>query len=251
MRFAVVTGLALEAARLDGREIAIVTGAGAAAEAAAERMVEAGARALLSLGLCGGLAPALDTGDAVLATEVATLDGECFATDAAWRESLEATLSAASHNRHAREGGRPSIGRRWRVWMPAFAGMTGEGVHGGRLLGADGVVLRPARKQELAAATGALAVDTESHRVARVAARAGLPFAAIRVVIDRAADDVPAAALAAYGPDGRIRPLALLLALLARPSDLPGLLRLAARSRRALAALGGVGRLGARLGPPL
>jgi hypothetical protein len=121
----------------------------------------------------------------------------------------------------------------------------------GRLLGADAVAATPERKRELAAATGALAIDTESHHVAAVAARAGLPFMAVRVVIDAADDAVPVAALAAYGSDGEIRPLALTLALLGRPGDLPGLLRLGARSRRALDRLGGVGRLGAGLGPPL
>jgi nucleoside phosphorylase len=224
MRFAVVTGLALEAGRLGGRDregaavYRIACGAGAAAAGVAAGLVADGAPALLSLGLCGALVPALGTGEVVLASAVVTSSGARYPCEPRWLECLGAAVGLA----------RPGV-----------------------VLGAEQVVASPAEKCALAAATGAVAVDTESHHVAVAAAAAGLPFAALRVVVDEAGDTVPPAALAAYGGNGRLRLLALAGALLRHPGELPALLRLAGRSWQALSRLGGVGRLGVRLGPPL
>lgn len=49
-----------------------------------------------------------------------------------------------------------------------------------------------AEKRRLAAATGARLVDMETHAVAAEARSAGLPCAAVRVVSDAAADELPA-----------------------------------------------------------
>ena len=86
----------------------------------------------------------------------------------------------------------------------------------------------------------------ESHQVARAAVAAGVPFMALRVIVDAAGRDLPWSALAGLAPDGTARPLAVLARLLLRPWELPRLLALAGDSRSALAALG---RLAADLGP--
>jgi len=198
---------------------AIATGAGCHAARAAAELAAAGAPALLSIGLAGGLAVELAAGAAVLASEVIASDGERFACDPAWRRSLGAAL-----------GGRACEAP---------------------LAGADRPVAEPAAKRALAVQSGAVVVDTESHHVARVAVESGLRFAALRIVIDGVDDRVPQTALSAYGADGRVRFRALVSGLVARPLDLPALLRLGRRSRLALARLSGVGRLGVRLGPPL
>jgi nucleoside phosphorylase len=94
-------------------------------------------------------------------------------------------------------------------------------------------------KRRLFAATGALAVDMETAAVAAAARRAGRSFVAVRAICDAAARALPSAAVAAMRDDGR----ADALAILARPQDWWGLIRLARDYSRALASLRGVGRL--------
>lgn len=207
------------AGRLSAQDYAIVSAAGAAAFGAAAGLAARGAPALLSIGFAGGLVPELGAGAAVLASEVIAADGARYACDTAWRAGLRAVF--------------------------------GDEVSEGALAGVADPAATPAEKRAVAGRTGALAVDTESHHIARAAAAAGLRFAALRIVVDRMQDSVPRAALAAYGADGRIRSVALAWQILRRPADLPGLFRLGRQSRIALARLGGVGRLGARLGPPV
>jgi hypothetical protein len=93
----------------------------------------------------------------------------------------------------------------------------------------NAVFSNPADKQKLHALTGAVAVDLESHLVARLAASHGLAFAAaVRVVIDPADRTVPPAALLTMAPGGSTDISSMLWDILARPSQLSLLLRLAA-----------------------
>jgi adenosylhomocysteine nucleosidase len=94
-------------------------------------------------------------------------------------------------------------------------------------------------KRRLFAETGALAVDMETAAVAAVACRAGRRFVAVRAICDAAARALPSAAVAAMRKDGRTD----VLAILVRPWDWWGLLRLARDYSHALAALRGVGGL--------
>jgi adenosylhomocysteine nucleosidase len=99
------------------------------------------------------------------------------------------------------------------------------------------VVADAGAKRLLSARTGASAVDLESGAVARVAHRHGLPFAVLRVVCDPAHRSLPPVAVAAVGNAGAIRPLGVLRSIVARPAQIPALLRLAldaAVARRAL-----------------
>ena len=101
----------------------------------------------------------------------------------------------------------------------------------------DATIISVAEKQALWNATGAVAVDMESGHAAEVAAQYGLPFAVLRVVLDPAHRAIPASALAGARADGETDPLAVLKALLRRPGDLPGLLRLAGDTQKASQAL--------------
>jgi adenosylhomocysteine nucleosidase len=71
-------------------------------------------------------------------------------------------------------------------------------------------VVRTAAERARFAATGALAVDTESAAVAGVAARHGLPFANVRAITDTAARDLVLDWDNCPTPDGQFRLLPLL-----------------------------------------
>ena len=209
----VITGLAAEAAiatsAAGNRRVTVVcAGASSArAERLAEDLVAGGADALLSFGIAGGLEPDLKPGDVVL--PVAVRDGAAdHPTDAAW------------HARVSRE-------------IAARAGL---------LVGSDRVVPHPGEKRARRAATGAAAVDMESHAVARVARRHGVPFLVLRVISDGAHGRLPRAALHGVATDGRARPGAVAARLALAPWQLPALLRLRRDSARAFRRLGRVAR---------
>lgn len=109
----------------------------------------------------------------------------------------------------------------------------------GGIVGGDAPAASIAAKAMLAAASGAIAVDMESHIARRVADRRGLPFAAIRAIADTAAEALPPAALVGMAPDGGMALGAVLWSLLRQPRQLPALIatgRHADAGFRALAA---------------
>lgn len=195
----IITGLRAEARLLRG--LPLVACAGAGAEAAARVLVAAGATRLLSFGLAGGLAPNLQPGTLVLATEIRMAD-QCWPTDGPWRHAVA----------------RPGM-----VLAP--------------LLTVPAPLSTPDQKATAHAASGAAAVDMESGAVAKVAAGAGLPFLALRAIADPAGRSLPQATLRVVDGQGRIRPGAAAWALAAHPL---ATLILAAQARAAMRALGTV-----------
>lgn len=161
-------------------------------------------RAILSFGLAGGLDPSLAPGTLLLGSEIQGIG----ASDPGWSARLAAAV-----------GARPAL-----------------------LAGSEAAVTTIPGKAALRAATGAAAVDMESGIALRHALRRGIPFAALRAVGDPAGMAVPEAALAGMNPDGTVAPLRVLRALLRRPGDLAGLLRVARHSATAMKTL----RLAAR-----
>ncbi|OHC76150.1 MAG: hypothetical protein A3G18_06560 [Rhodospirillales bacterium RIFCSPLOWO2_12_FULL_58_28] len=206
----IITGLALEArclgAGLNGLTVRCSGPGPERAGKTARALLKEGCTALISFGLAGGLDPAIGPGDLVLADSVITADGKRFVTDREWRQRLCAALSDT-----------PCVSA--------------------PLLGVGQAITMPEDKRRLFLDTGAVAVDMESHAVAEVADEAGIPFLAVRVIADPAAGEIPSSALKGVGEDGRSRPLAVALALLWRPWELPAILRLKRDSDRALAAL--------------
>lgn len=211
-RVGVITGLRLEAACLEAvteRVTIACSGSDSArAEARAQALRETGCSALLSFGLAGGLDPALQPGTLLLPSTVLAPDGCRFDVDRSWHA-------------HVSEAGRAAS----LTWAACL------------LAGCERVLADPTDKRALAEHTGAGAVDMESHRVAAVAARHGLPFLVLRVVADPAHHALPRAALAAVRPDGRTDVRAVALSLLRRPWDLAALIRLGRDSERAFASL--------------
>src|SRR5579863_8093522 len=118
-------------------------------------------RGVISFGVAGGLDPALKSGDVVVATEV-------LAGDDRWLAGL--TLNDD---------------------LVASVGLGRRRIVRGRLAGAEQVVVTRHVKAALHSETGAAAVDMESHIAADYAAKAGLPFAALRVISDPASRALP------------------------------------------------------------
>lgn len=219
---AVLTGVETEAACLAGHDGLRVACSGAdamAAERLAGRLVADGARALVSFGLCGGLDATARPGTLLLPDTVVLTEGDTVAVTAAWRARVARAAAAAGC----------------------------RALSDGRMAESRSVVASAPDKQRLAAATGAVAVDMESGAVARVAVRHGLPFLVVRAVADPAERTIPGAALAAVRPDGRVDHAAVVRHLLAKPWQLPHLLRLARDSAAGLTTLR---RTAVLIGPP-
>jgi hypothetical protein len=100
----------------------------------------------------------------------------------------------------------------------------------------------------LGAATGAFAVDTESHVVAAFAAAHGVPFAVFRVIADPMSSALAPATFRGMRSDGTINQRAVLGSILRTPGQLPMLVRNAIDARTAYRALSRGRRL---LGPGL
>ncbi len=111
------------------------------------------------------------------------------------------------------------------------------GARAGKIAGRDTITATAAAKSLLRTATGASAVDMESHIAARVAARHGAAFAAIRAISDTAHDTLPPAALVGMNPDGSMALGRVLASLARRPGQLPALIRTGRSAELAFAAL--------------
>lgn len=206
MAIGVVTGMVSEARLLEGLGYTVVAAGGhaAATRAKTERLIRDGVTGLISFGIAGALDPSLQPGNVVVADAVILPDGSRLACDAAWQRKVLEKLPGAS---------------------------------AGAVAGSSGAATTALAKAALYSATGALIVDMESHHVADLARAHNLPFIVIRAVADTALDDLPEAALVGLNEEGRPAIGAVLLSLLKKPWQLPALIRVALRSRAALAAL--------------
>jgi len=97
------------------------------------------------------------------------------------------------------------------------------------------VLATGAEKRRAKKSTGAIAVDMETAAIAAEAAARGIPFVAIRAVLDAVDDEVVGAAMA--DQDGNVRPLAATSYLLRNPAALLKLPRMIRNLSRATAAI--------------
>ena len=165
-------------------------------------------RGVISFGVAGGLDPSLKSGDVVVATEVLAGDARWLA-GLALNEDLITSLA---------------LGRR-RV------------VRGG-LAGVEQVVAASSFKAALRSATGASAVDMESHIAAAYAEEAGL-IRALRVISDPASRALPELAIAAIKPNGDIDLRKVLRSVARNPLTLSALVSTGIDFNRALRSLRG------------
>ncbi|MBT5373739.1 MAG: hypothetical protein HOI33_05715 [Rhodospirillaceae bacterium] len=206
-RIGVITGLAAEAACLHGRgyDIFCCGAQPARARVGVQSLISNGASGLVSFGLAGGLDPALAPGTLILAATIITPQGDHLETDSAWRQTIRQSTKISMIE--------------------------------STIAGSETALMTTDGKQALHHATGAVAVDMESHIVAAAAREAGLPFLVIRAVADPAARTIPDIAMAGVDAEGNTRIFGILATLLRRPGELPKLLQLAIDSRKAFAAL--------------
>jgi adenosylhomocysteine nucleosidase len=212
------TGLQRERRIVAGPDIEAIASGGdpVRLEAVLDRLAGT-ASGIISIGIAGALAPGLPVGQWVVADAV-LVDGESLSTDPAWTSRLAARLPEAAR---------------------------------GVLLGVNAMVAEAMQKASLHSTTGAVAVDMESHIVARVARRHRLPFAAARVISDAAHHNLPPAAGVGMKSDGGMDLPAVMRSLLANPGQLPALIRTGLEAERGFRALlRGHRRLGPRLGGP-
>jgi len=227
----IACGLVREAKLLSGRNIFCAPGGGDAArlEAALEARA-AEATMILSCGIAGALDPTLLAGDLVLhlppfvpSAVEGRASGDAPGVSMSRLRSTEPSLDT---------NGFENWGERLKAALPS--------AHIGTIIGQDHIAATVAEKAALHAATGALAVDLETHVAARVAARHHLPFAAIRAISDTASESLPPAALVGMSPDGSMA-LGKVLASLARlPQQLPALIRTGRGAEAAFRTLGRV-----------
>jgi nucleoside phosphorylase len=122
-------------------------------------------------------------------------------------------------------------------------------VRGGSIVGVDAPILGVDDKRELRAASGANAVDMESHIAARFARSRELPFAALRVISDGADRALPALAGRAMRPDGSVDVSLVLIGIARDPGQIVPLIATARDAAVAFRVLSRVrGLLGPRLG---
>lgn len=146
---------------------------------------------IVSFGLAGGLAPIPEVGDALIGTHVVA-EREHYACDPGWSKVLRTKLPDAH--------------------SVVIAGVEEPAMHMGA-------------KKELFRATGAHAVDMESHVAARFAAERGIPFVVLRVISDDAKRTLPPAALERLSLKGNPRYFAILRSLMREPGQFGELLR--------------------------
>lgn len=215
-KIGIVCGLASEAkiarrATLAGQDATIrVSGASSErAYAAAKELVSIGADVLVSFGVAGGIERDLDPGTVIFGTSVQSPDG---------------TISQVPQELIDR--------------LSQSAPSTEPAAMLGKIVGVDYIVDDPAQKRLLAAQSGALAIDMESHAVAKAAIESRIAFGILRTIADPADRVIPPAAISVVGPNGRIGPYAAAKAVLARPQDLAKLIKLGRDNAAALKSLG-------------
>jgi hopanoid-associated phosphorylase len=155
--------------------------------------IKHGCRSFISFGVAGGLAPHLRPGDWIVASSIVDAQ-QIRPTDQVWSRKILEMIPGAGY---------------------------------APIAGVDTAITDPKVKGQMHANTGAAVVDMESHHVARLASTRRLSFAAVRVVIDPAHRAVPEVALAGMSPGGGTSVTAVMRELIACPSQLSSLLRVA------------------------
>lgn len=200
-----VVGLKREAMLVAGPHIGVVIGGGNSG-LLRQRLADAirdDVKGIISIGIAGALSPSLDAGNCIVASSI-LVDGASLDTDATWTSHLGKKLPDT-----------------------AF----------GTITGAEKIAATAEEKAAIHRATGADAVDMESHVAVRFARERSLPFVALRAISDRADHTLPHAARVAMKPSGGIALGRVLGSVVTRPQQIPALVRTNRETEKAFATL--------------
>lgn len=170
------------------------------------RLLDRGVEGLVSWGTAGALDPSLRPGSLVIYDTVRTISGSDYPCDPAWRVELIRALGALN----------PIDG----------SGFTSEHA-----------LATTAEKAKIGEQFDCVALDMESAAVGSHASAAGVPYVAIRVIVDPVDFDLPQAALNGLASRGEPSMWPVIRGLIRRPHELPALLKLARCYQTALANL--------------
>lgn len=195
-----------------------LSGMGAsAAQQAAQSLVDAGAKALVSWGCAGALRGDLAAGELILPSTVTNAQGQVYAVNSAWRAGLAKTLSHPTTD--------------------------------ATLYTSEIPLSNAQAKARCHQQTQAHAVDMESAGIAAIARAHGLSFLVVRAIADTAQCCVPPAAIQALSDSGDLQLWSLLKSLGKSPDQLSALLKLGRGFRMAQASLAQVvAGVGPRMG---
>jgi nucleoside phosphorylase len=200
------------------------SGMGATAAAAtARQLLQDGATMLVSCGCCAGLTAELNAGDVLLADQIADESGNLFAADRDCLSLLQQQFAPDNSKRN-----KDDAGERLRSGYSKLASCQT-----GRLLSVSEPVADGGLKRQLARQHKVVAADMESFAIASVAADAGVPFVAVRVVLDDHRQALPAAVTACCDDYGTPATMQLLRTCCKQPALLRELAGLARSQRRA------------------
>lgn len=200
-KIGIVTGLRAEAHWLRNAGFMVRAGGGTphGALEAAEVLIAAGAQALISFGLAGGLEPGLKPGTLLVPSMV-----------------ISGTRTYLCDCR-----------------LTEFLG----GATPGSLLAGQTIASSTQAKALLYQVNHSIAIDLESGSVAEVAKKNDLPFAVLRAVADPAERDLPPAALVALKEDGRLDIGQLMISVARHPWQIPSLVAIGSDAKAARRAL--------------
>lgn len=175
---------------ITGNTLVALSGIGAErAYTAGSLLVAQGATALLSWGCAAALDDRLKAGSLMLPERLIGVNGEIYLVSVEWHRRLYQTLS---------------------LKLP---------VHTDPLIESDAIVKTSAEKRALAERTQAAATDMESAAQARLAKACGLPFIAVRAIVDTASTDIPENVLKSLDQQGRLTIRKLLTGAPLLPAD--------------------------------
>ena len=137
-------------------------------------LVSQGAKALLSWGCAAALDDRVSAGCLILPERIIGTNGEIHRVNTEWHRRLYQTLES----KHP--------------------------VRTDTLVETDAIMKTPAEKRALAERTQAAATDMESAAQARLAKEHGLPFIAVRAIVDTSSTDIPENVLKALDPEGNV-----------------------------------------------
>jgi adenosylhomocysteine nucleosidase len=191
------------------REVIVVTGGigPRRTERTLEQFLQTPLSAVFSIGCAGALVPGLMTGQLVLAPDVSMHE-----------------MNEETHSNEIRLQRFP-VDPRLLSYAKAAAAKVGIPTTEGSLFTSPKILFTPEEKAQRGRETGAVAVEMESGIHAAFAARRGLPFLVLRVILDGADVRLPVLK-GLMTPDGDVRAFKAAMYVATHPHDLPALLTL-------------------------